>query len=69
MLALDRYSSVADATFVSMLLSSSFHIRVIVTAPTDSKVISVLGETAARQMQHVWVSRSLKNPSRGIDGG
>ncbi len=63
LLTLDRHAPVADATFVSMLLSPSFHIRVIVVAPTDSKVIGVLGETATRQMQHVWVRPLALRPT------
>lgn len=48
-------SPVMDAAFVSMVFSPSFHIRVIVIAPSASKAEDVLGAPNVRSMRTVFV--------------
>jgi hypothetical protein len=55
-----------DPTFCAMLCSPSFHVRVIVLAPTIEIARDALTRDAVDQMQHVWV-RPLALRSDEID--
>lgn len=44
-----------DPTFCSMLLSPSFHVRLIVIAPAATVAAEMLGIDALGPMQHVWL--------------
>lgn len=55
MLTIAPKAPVIDATFASMLFSASFHIRVVVIAPTVAKADAVLGQSYVRTMRHVSV--------------
>lgn len=48
-------SPTIDPTFCSMVLSSSFQIRLIAIAPTAAVATEVLGLDASGPMQHVWL--------------
>lgn len=58
-------SPVADATFVSMLFSPSFHIRVVAIAPTVAKANDVLTEQNVRTMRQI-VVRPLSQRSAAV---
>jgi hypothetical protein len=55
-----------DPTFCSMVRSPTYHVRVIVLAPSIDVARDTLGRDAVDQMQHVWV-RPLLLRSTEID--
>lgn len=54
-LTIGSKTPVMDSAFVSMMFSSSFHIRVMVIAPTVSKAEDVLGTPNVRTMRLVYL--------------
>jgi hypothetical protein len=54
-LALDARGPRIDPTFCSMLLSSSFHVRLIAIAEAAAVATEALGLDATGPMQHVWL--------------
>lgn len=54
-IALAPHSPRIDPTFCSMLLSSSFHVRLIVIAEAAAAATEALGIDATGPMQHVWL--------------
>jgi len=55
-----------DPSFVSMIYSPSYHVRVIVLAATVDIARAALGQSHVDQMQHVWV-RPLSQRSEDIE--
>jgi len=55
-----------DATFCSMVCTPTYHVRVIVLAPTVDVARALMTQDAIDQMQHVWV-RPLAVRSDEID--
>jgi hypothetical protein len=55
LITIDASSPVMDATFISMVFSADFQVRVFVTAPSVAKASSTLGASMAERMRHVWV--------------
>lgn len=55
-----------DATFCSMVCAPTYHVRVIVLAPTVDAARALMTQDAIDQMQHVWV-RPLAVRSDEID--
>jgi hypothetical protein len=55
-----------DPTFVSMAFSPSYHVRVIVIAPTADEARRVLARDAVDQMQHIWI-RPLRLRTEDLD--
>jgi hypothetical protein len=61
-LSINPKTPVMDSTFVSMLFDPTYHIRVIVIAPSVQKTRDVLGETYVSTMRQVSLSPLAQRP-------
>jgi hypothetical protein len=62
LIRLDAFTTPLDPTFSSMALSSDFHIRVIVIAPTTTIARRLLATDEMEQLQHIWVRPLAMRP-------